>query len=70
MKLGCLTAMFGANTLQETLDILRPFKLQCVELGTGNFPGSPHIPVQELLASDAKCKEFKKVLEGWDREIG
>ena len=69
MKLGCLTAMFGDKTLSETLDILRPFGLQCVELGTGNYPGSPHVPVDELLKSAAKCKEFKAVLAGEGLEI-
>jgi sugar phosphate isomerase/epimerase len=69
MKLGCLTAMFSAKSLRETLDILRPLGLQAVELGVGNYPGSAHVPVKELLASDAKCKEFKKVFDGEGLQI-
>ena len=69
MKLGCLTAMFSAKSLKETLDILRPFGLQAVELGTGNYPGSAHVNVKELLGSSAKCEEFKKVLKGEGLEI-
>ena len=53
MKLGCLTAMFGDKTLDETLDILRPFGLQAVELGVGNYPGAPHLDVQGSLSSKA-----------------
>jgi len=64
MKLGCLTAMFGDKNLDETLDILRPFGLQAVEFGVGNYPGSPHLDVQDLLRSKAKRNELKKKLDG------
>ena len=69
MKLGCLTAMFSDKSLKETLDILRPFGLQCVEIGAGNYPGSPHLDVAGLLKSDAKCKELKAMLSGEGLEI-
>jgi len=69
MKLGCLTAMFSAKSLKETLEILRPFGLQAVELGTGNYPGSAHVNVKELLESSAKREEFKKLLKGEGLEI-
>jgi len=69
MKLGCLTAMFSAKSLKETLDILRPFGLQAIEIGTGNYPGSAHLDVPGLLASKAKCDELKKMLKGEGLEI-
>ena len=69
MKLGCLTAMFSDKSLKQTLKILRPFGLQAVELGVGNYPGSPHVPVKELLKSPRKCKEFVKMLKDEGLEI-
>ncbi len=51
MKLGILTAMFSDNSLDEVLDIIRPFGVQTIELGTGNYPGSPHLDVPGLLKS-------------------
>jgi len=69
MKLGCLTAMFSDKSLKQTLEILRPFGLQAVELGVGNYPGSPHVPVKELLKSPRKCKEFVKMLKDEGLEI-
>ena len=69
MKLGCLTAMFSAKSLKETLDILRPFGLQAVELGAGNYPGSAHLNVPELMGSTAKCNELKTMLKGEGLEI-
>ena len=50
MKLGLLTAMFGDKPLKEVLETIRPLGLNTVELGTGNYPGDPHAPLQELLA--------------------
>lgn len=61
--------MFSAKSLQETLDILRPFGLQAVELGTGNYPGAAHLDVPELLASKPKCDELVKMLKGEGLEI-
>jgi len=69
MKLGCLTAMFGDKSLKQTLEILRPFGLEAIELGVGNYPGSPHVPVKALLKSPKKCKEFVKMLKDEGLEI-
>jgi len=69
MKLGCLTAMFSAKSLKETLKILRPLGLQAIELGAGNYPGMAHLNVAGLLASKDKCDNFKKMLAGEGLEI-
>ena len=69
MKLGCLTAMFSAKSLQETLEILRPFGLQTVELGAGNFPGAAHLDVPGLLSSKVKRDELRALLKGEGLEI-
>ena len=44
MKLGLLTVMFGDVPLKDVLEKIRPLGLQCVELGTGNYPGDGHAP--------------------------
>lgn len=69
MKLGVFTVLFGNKTLQQTLDIIRPLALDAVELGTGNYPGSPHLNVKELLASKPKRDELKATLKGEGLEI-
>ncbi|MFH0965259.1 MAG: sugar phosphate isomerase/epimerase [Planctomycetota bacterium] len=60
MKLGVLTALYGSLPLDEMLDRVVQAGLEAVELGTGNYPGSAHCPVAELLKSQAACNEFKK----------
>ena len=69
MKLGCLTAMFSDQSLDEVLDILRPFGLQAIELGTGNYPGAAHLDVQGLLGSKRKREDLKKKLAGEGLDI-
>jgi len=64
MKLGLLTAMFGNTPLKEVCDMIRPLGLDCVELGTGNYPGSSHAPLKELLASKPKRDELLALVKG------
>jgi sugar phosphate isomerase/epimerase len=64
MKLGLLTVMFSDKPLKDVLDIARPLDLQAVELGTGNFPGDSHAPLQALLASKPKRDELLAMVKG------
>jgi len=64
MKLGLLTVMFGNKPLKDVLELVRPLGLDCVELGTGNYPGCAHAPLDELLASKPKRNELLALLKG------
>ncbi len=64
MKLGLLTAMFGDKPLKDVLELIQPLGLKTVELGTGNYPGDPHAPLDELLSSKAKRTELLAMLKG------
>ena len=69
MKLGMLTAMYGDKPLKTVLELIRPLGLQTVELGTGNYPGDPHCPRKELLASKPKREELLALIKGEGLEI-
>jgi len=69
MKLGMLTAMYGDRPLKDVLELIRPLGLQTVELGTGNYPGDPHCPRKEMLASKPKRDELLATLKGEGLEI-
>ena len=64
MKLGLLTVMFSDKPLRDVLEMIRPLELDCVELGTGNYPGNAHCNPKELLASKPKRDELKAMLKG------
>jgi sugar phosphate isomerase/epimerase len=49
------------------LDRVSALGLEAMEIGTGGHPGSPHCPVEELLADPAKLRAWKKKFE--DRNI-
>ncbi len=57
MKLGVFLALFGDRSFDEALDIAAEMGLQTVEIGTGNYPGSPHLDVKKLLSSKKACDE-------------
>ncbi len=69
MKLGVFTALFGRQSLDETIDYIKKAGVEIVELGTGNYPGNPHCNPDELLADEEKLKTFKKKLEDSGIEI-
>jgi sugar phosphate isomerase/epimerase len=60
MKLGLFTPVFGTLTLDGLISELATYPaIQCIELGTGGWPGSSHIDVQGLLGSPASVSEFR-----------
>ncbi len=69
MKIGVITVLFGDMSFDEMLDYVSKVGLDAIELGTGNYPGSDHINVKELLSGDNKIKEYKKKIEDKGLEI-
>jgi sugar phosphate isomerase/epimerase len=58
MKIGVFSVVLGSMKLEQALDYLQPLGVQAIELGVGGYPGSSHCPVDDLLASGRKAKEF------------
>lgn len=58
MKIGIFDALFGQLPLADMVDLLVSAGLDAVEIGTGNYPGSPHIDVDALLASKQARDEY------------
>ena len=69
MKLGVFTVLFGAQSLEEALDYIVKSGLQAVEIGTGNYPGSAHCPLDELVRSQAKARAWKRKITDRGLEI-
>lgn len=64
MEVGVLTAILDGNgvPLGNALDYLSGLGVRWVEIGTGNYPGNGHCPLDELLKSD-------KALNAWQDEF-
>ncbi|WP_026693968.1 sugar phosphate isomerase/epimerase family protein [Peribacillus kribbensis] len=63
MKLGVFTVLFAEKSFEEMLDYVKAAGLDSVEIGTGNYPGNSHCPLDELLESQEKRETYKKAIE-------
>ncbi len=63
MKLGVLMTLFSDRGFEEALDYVKKVGCQAVEIGAANYAKSPHCNPDELLASPAKVKKFKEMVE-------
>lgn len=64
MEVGVFTAILAGNgvPLGDSLDYLKSIGVSWVEIGTGNYPGNGHCPMDELLKN-------KKALTDWQDEF-
>src|ERR1051326_8083896 len=62
MRVGVFTALFAKLSLDDVIAKIKPLGINTVELGTGNYPGDPHIKL-EWLKNGSKLKEFKQKLD-------
>ncbi|MGH9764343.1 MAG: sugar phosphate isomerase/epimerase family protein, partial [Blastocatellia bacterium] len=60
MKLGVFTPLFGKLKFEQMLEKVKAYGLDCIELGTGNYPGSDHLDIDALLDNSARQKEYLK----------
>ncbi|GFR37975.1 xylose isomerase [Insulibacter thermoxylanivorax] len=60
MKLGVFTVLYSKKPLPEMLDHVAAKGIEAVEIGTGGYPGNAHCPIDELLADDAKLREYER----------
>jgi sugar phosphate isomerase/epimerase len=62
MRVGLFTVLLAKLDLDEVIRKITPLGIRTVELGTGNYPGEPHLKL-EWLNSPAKLKDFKQKLD-------
>ena len=58
MRLGAYTACLHDRPLDEALSILAELGLTSAEINTGGFIGAPHIPIDDLLASETARQDY------------
>ena len=69
MKLGVLANLYGGMSLDAALCKLKGMGVEAVEIGCGGYPGKAHANPKELLADDAKLKEFLDTFKKYDIEL-
>lgn len=69
MKLGVFTVLLGQQKLADALSYLASLGVQVIELGTGGFPGTAHVPTAELLSDKTRLAEFRQTIKDSGLEI-
>ncbi len=69
MRLGVFTVLYGDRPLEEALDRAVEAGLDCVEIGTGNYPGNRHCDPASLLADDARLRAFADAISSRGLEL-
>ncbi len=69
MKIGVFAVLFGGKKFTDALDYIADAGLDAVEIGTGNYPGNAHCPLDELLSSKSKALAWKREIESRGLEI-
>ncbi len=62
MRIGVFTVLFQDLPFEAALDRAVATGVSAVEIGSGGYPGSHHCPVDELLESPSKRKEYLQAI--------
>jgi len=62
MRLGIFTALFHNLSLDQVIQNIKKIGISTVELGTGNYPGDPHVKLS-FLEDDKARGDFQKKLK-------
>ena len=63
MKLGVYNAILHDLSLDEALDEVVKLGLDGIEVNSGGFLPPKHLPIDEILSSDAAAKDYLKRFE-------
>jgi len=69
MKLGLITVLFSNLSFDDMLDKVEEAGLDCIELGTGAYPGDAHCKPAELLKDEKKLEAFQRAIAEHHLEI-
>ena len=62
MKIGVFTALWHNLSFEDALDKAAAAGVQAVEIMAKGYPGAPHCPVEDLLASASKREEYLEAI--------
>lgn len=69
MKVGVFTPILGQLPLDKALDELCTLRVDCVEIGTGAYPGTAHADAVRLVADEGRREEFVNTIRSRGLEI-
>jgi sugar phosphate isomerase/epimerase len=58
IRIGVFDAAFKNLSTEQLIELIKELRIEAVEIGTGNDPGSPHCDREALLADERKRRDF------------
>mgnify|MGYP001308192675 CR=1 FL=1 len=62
MKLGVFAVLFGQESMEAALDRIKAAGLDCVEIGTGGYPGKAHIAPEAILDNEPEIARIRRAV--------
>jgi sugar phosphate isomerase/epimerase len=66
LKIGMFDTAFPDLSLDQLMEMMKQFKIEAVEIGSGNDPGHAHCDLDALLADDSKRRAYMTQFEHHD----
>jgi hypothetical protein len=63
IRIGVFDPAFRDLSLQQLVDVIKEFKIEAVELASGNLVGNPHCDREGLLADESKRRAYAALFE-------
>jgi sugar phosphate isomerase/epimerase len=63
LRIGVFDAAFQDIPLEQLLELIKEFKIEAVEIASGNDPGKAHCDLDGLLADDSKRRAYAALFE-------
>jgi sugar phosphate isomerase/epimerase len=63
LKIGVFDPAFSDLSIDQLIETIKEFKIEAVEIGSGNDPGHPHCDLDGLLADDSKRRAYMEQFE-------
>jgi sugar phosphate isomerase/epimerase len=63
IRIGVFDAAFRDLSLEQLIEVIKEFKIEAVELASGNQVGNPHCDREGLLADKSKLRDYASLFE-------
>ncbi len=63
IRIGVFDAAFQDLSIEQLIELIKEFKIEAVEIASGNDPGHAHCNLEELLADDSKRRAYAALFE-------
>lgn len=68
MRLGVFSVIFQDLPFEAMLEKVRGVGFDCVEIGTGAYPGNHHCDLETLVGDSRRAEEYRRKIDSIEHE--